>query len=127
MLKITPDITSNALPLGIKPRLIAFRAWHIPTAKMWKVGGLNDHYVFRAWDDNLSDAENYKIVDVHMPREDCVLMQQTEFTDWFGRPLYEGDVLRCDMVQTPEDIVDGEQEYSFYRYISFVKGAFIMV
>lgn len=127
MLKITPKPTSNALLLGIKPRQIAFRAWHIPTATMWKVGMFSDHHVFRAWDESLSDEENYKVVDVHMLRKDCVLMQQTEFTDWFGQPLYEGDILRCDMVQTPEDIVDGEEEYSYYQCIAFHNGAFIFI
>lgn len=124
---MTAEKRQAKLPFGIQLRPIAFRAWHIPTAKMWKVGMFSDHHVFRAWDDSLSDEENYKVVDVHMLREDCVLMQQTEFTDWYGQSLYEGDILRSDMIQTPEDIEDGEEEYSYYQYIAFHNGAFILI
>lgn len=88
----------------------------------------NDRHVYRKPQNiELVDGTSYLAIDVPFNREDCVLMQQTEFTDWYGQSLYEGDILRSDMIQTPEDIADGEEEYSYYQYIALHNGAFILI
>ena len=108
-------------------RPLEFRAWHVPGKRIYHNVGFNEDFVFLPWDANKTETDNYKLVDHPLKRSDCILMQYTGRECEKGHKLYEGDVLRWDCVQAPEDIEEGEEEYTAYYWIKFANGSFIIL
>lgn len=104
-------------------RPLEFRAWHLPSKRLYyDIDFCPDFVTFR-WDESKTDTENYKLVDHPLNREDCILMQFTGRVDELGHKVWEGDVVRFDNMWIGE-IPEGDEEYSQYSYIGFHNGGF---
>ena len=69
-------------------REIKFRAWHIPTKKMFDVYSWGKHIIFEISDDGVGTSPT-----LPAERDDCILMQYTGLKDRNGKDIYEGDIL----------------------------------
>ena len=69
-------------------REIKFRAWHLPTKKIFEVYSLCEEAVFENSMDGVHTSPT-----LPAERKDCVLMQFTGLKDKNGVDIYEGDVI----------------------------------
>ena len=107
-------------------RPIEFRVWHKPTQHMYEVAYFTPDYVYLPWDESKTDADNYKVVDHPFNRIDCILLQFTGRVDQAGTKIWEGDVLRLD-VMWAGGLPEGEEEYSCYYHVLFHNGGFALL
>lgn len=93
-------------------RLI-YRAWHIPTKRMFTVYGYNPEYVFENSLDGIGTSPT-------LPArfEDCVLMQSTGLKDRSGKLIFEYDVLKKEY---PNKIRLEEEPYWFNSVVVWDK------
>ncbi len=108
-------------------RRLEFRVWHIPTQCMYKTSFFNEEDVWREWDYEKTDEENWPLVDNALPRQECIILQFTGMRDMYDQDIWEGDVLRLDQAQCAEYIANGEDEYSCYTYVVYNNGGFAVV
>ena len=99
-------------------RPLEFRAWHLPSKRMYYGVFFDLDHVYLSSDDSPANKP--------LKREECVLMQYTGRECEKGHKLFEGDILRYDHTQPLERIARGDEEYTAYYWIKYHLGAFVI-